>query len=71
MRGLLRSIALGAALPVLGMVALLILIRAPWALVAFGVALAIVWPAHARWLHAQRARAGEGTAGPRGPGEPN
>lgn len=54
MKNLLGSIAFGAALPILGMVMLLVLTRALWVLAAFGVVWAIVRPAHARWFETNR-----------------
>jgi hypothetical protein len=56
MKGLLATIAFGAALPILGFVVLWVLTRAPWVLVAFGVVLVAVWPWHARWLERREAR---------------
>jgi len=41
------------------MVMLLVLTLAPWVLVAIGVVMALVWPAHMQWLQAQRAKPSE------------
>ena len=64
MKGLLATLAFGAALPVFGFVLLLVMTRALWVLVAFAVVLVAVWPWHARWLER---RGGEGRGHPSRP----
>ncbi|WP_374438857.1 hypothetical protein [Inhella sp.] len=56
MKALLATVVLGATLPVFGLVLLLVLIKAPWALLALGFILAAVWPFHAHWLEQQPSR---------------
>ncbi|MBH9578672.1 hypothetical protein [Inhella proteolytica] len=56
MKALLATVVLGATLPVFGLMLLLVLIKAPWALLALAFILAAVWPFHRHGAAQQAAR---------------